>query len=99
MDTFASHSQSLNAPIRSGIPVSPDNNTDLPGLPRALYVGNGGDITARLVDEGTITLTVVPQARCCLCTPCVCTKQARPPPTSWLCGDYICMMGASATLC
>ena len=44
MDPFASYSTSLNAPIRSGAPVTPNDNDDLPVLPRALYIGSGGDI-------------------------------------------------------
>ncbi|MDO5759062.1 MAG: hypothetical protein Q4P24_16650 [Rhodobacterales bacterium] len=60
MDTFSSHSQSLNAPIRSGAPVTPSNSADLPVLPRALYIGGGGDISMILAGGETITLKSVP---------------------------------------
>lgn len=60
MDPFASHSQSLNAPIRAGQSVTPDDGSDLPALPRALYVGSGGDLSVVLADGGTLTFAGVP---------------------------------------
>ncbi|WP_407496372.1 hypothetical protein [Pseudooceanicola sp. MF1-13] len=60
MDPFANHSQSLDAPIRGAEAIVPDDAIDLPTLPRAIYVGAGGDISVTLADGDTVTLAAVP---------------------------------------
>lgn len=50
MDTFISHNQSLDAPARAAAPVAPSDAADLPVLPRALYVGQGGDLAVTMAD-------------------------------------------------
>ncbi|MPT47042.1 MAG: hypothetical protein E2598_01315 [Sphingobium sp.] len=51
IDNFSSFSDSLNYPSRSLYSVSPNNDTELPMLPKALYIGNGGDVVVRCVDD------------------------------------------------
>lgn len=60
MDPFISYNQNLNAPIRSGASITPDDASDLPVLPRAIYIGSGGDIAVTLADGDSVTLTGVP---------------------------------------
>lgn len=48
MDKFSDFPTNLTAPGRDAAPVSPDDLSDLPVLPRALYVGQGGTIAARM---------------------------------------------------
>lgn len=49
-DPFESSSDSLIAPAKSAFAITPDDTADLPGATKAVYVGTGGDITARPVD-------------------------------------------------
>ena len=60
MDTFTSYSQNLNSPIRSGAPITPNYGSDLPVMPRAIYVGIGGDLAVILADGDSVTLAAVP---------------------------------------
>ncbi len=48
MDKFSDYPTSLTAPARDAAPVSPDDAADLAVLPRALFVGQAGDVSARL---------------------------------------------------
>lgn len=48
MDKFSDYPTSLTAPARDAAAVLPDDTTDLPVLPRALFVGQTGDVSARL---------------------------------------------------
>ncbi len=49
-DPFENSSDSLIAPAKSAFAIVPDDSADLPGATKAVYVGTGGDITARPVD-------------------------------------------------
>ncbi len=49
-DPFESSSDSLIAPAKAAFAIAPDDVADLPGATKAVYVGTGGDITARPVD-------------------------------------------------
>lgn len=49
-DPFENSSDSLIAPAKTAFEIAPDDNADLPGATKAVYVGTGGNITARPVD-------------------------------------------------
>lgn len=48
MDKFSDYPTSLTAPARDAAAVVPNDTTDLPYLPRALFVGQTGDVSALL---------------------------------------------------
>lgn len=48
MDKFSDYPTSLTAPARDAETVVPNDTTNLAVLPRALYVGQTGDVAARL---------------------------------------------------
>jgi hypothetical protein len=48
MDKFSDYPTSLTAPARDAETVVPNDTTSLAVLPRALYVGQTGDVAARL---------------------------------------------------
>lgn len=41
----------LIGPARSGMQVTPDDDNDIPIMPRMLYIGTGGNITLRMADD------------------------------------------------
>lgn len=49
-DTFDSALDSLIAPARNAFPITPDDLAALPSLPKAIYVGSGGNVVLRAVD-------------------------------------------------
>ncbi len=49
-DTFDTAGDTLSSPSRSAYAVTPSNSTALPRLPKALYIGTGGDVTLRCID-------------------------------------------------
>jgi hypothetical protein len=49
MDNFSDYPTSLTAPARDGAQVVPDDAQDLAALPRAVYVGQTGHLSAVLV--------------------------------------------------
>lgn len=49
-DPFENSSDSLIAPAKSAFTITPDDNADLVGATKAVYVGNSGDIVVRPVD-------------------------------------------------
>lgn len=50
-DPFENSSDSLIAPAKTAFEIVPDDNADLEGATKAIYVGAGGDIAARPVDS------------------------------------------------
>jgi hypothetical protein len=60
MDKFADYPTSLTAPARDGLQVTPDDVTDLPVLPRAIYVGSGGDLSVRMAGGQSIAFQNIP---------------------------------------
>jgi hypothetical protein len=54
MDKFAEYPTTLIAPARDAIDVSPNDSTDLSILPRAIYVGQAGHVSARLAGGQTV---------------------------------------------
>ncbi|MEE4154632.1 MAG: hypothetical protein V2I27_10780 [Erythrobacter sp.] len=47
IDPFTSTADSLNAPASRCFAITPDDVAELPYVPKALYVGSGGDIVVR----------------------------------------------------
>jgi len=56
MDKFSDYPTSLTAPARDAANVSPNDSVDLTVLPRALYVGQTGNVSARLIGGQTVVL-------------------------------------------
>ena len=54
MDKFSDYPTSLTAPARDAVAVTPDDANDLPYLPRAVFVGQGGDVSVRLAGGATV---------------------------------------------
>ncbi|MCB2128040.1 MAG: hypothetical protein KDE03_02905 [Rhodobacteraceae bacterium] len=54
MDKFSDYPTSLTAPARDALAVTPNDATDLSILPRALFVGQTGNVSARLAGGGTV---------------------------------------------
>jgi hypothetical protein len=55
MDTFSGLPSNLTAPARDGASVTPSDSTNLTVVPRALYVGATGNVSAVLVGGQTIS--------------------------------------------
>lgn len=49
-DNFGSALDSLIAPARNCFPIVPNDASNLPALPKAIFVGTGGNIAIRSVD-------------------------------------------------
>lgn len=68
MSAFASTLDATSAvtPSRRAFAITPSNSTDFlvdagASVPKALYVGNTGDVAVQLVDDGaTVTFAAVP---------------------------------------
>lgn len=55
-DYFSGHADSVSAPATRAVAVSPHDVTALSDIPKALFVGVGGDVVARGVnDTGDVT--------------------------------------------
>jgi len=48
MDKFSDYPTTLTAPARDAVAVVPNDSTDLSVLPRALFIGQTGDVSAVL---------------------------------------------------
>lgn len=59
MDKFSDYPTNLTAPAREAVAVTPSNSIDLPVLPRAIYVGQAGDLAVRLPDGSVVTFANV----------------------------------------
>jgi hypothetical protein len=46
-DNFSNSTDALHAPAARAVAVTPDDANPLTDIPKALYVGTGGDIAAR----------------------------------------------------
>lgn len=55
MDKFSDYPTSLTAPARDAEAVVPSDATNLATLPRAIYVGQSGNIAARLAGGQSVT--------------------------------------------
>ncbi|MFN6951878.1 MAG: hypothetical protein ACK4NE_04715 [Albidovulum sp.] len=54
MDKFSDYPTSLTAPARDAATVVPNDANDLAVLPRAIYVGQAGDLSVRLAGGQTV---------------------------------------------
>ena len=54
MDKFSDYPTSLTAPARDAAAILPSDATDLAVLPRALFRGQTGDVSARLAGGQTV---------------------------------------------
>jgi len=54
MDKFSDYPTSLTAPARDGAAVVPSDTVDLAVLPRAIYVGQTGNLSLRLAGGQTV---------------------------------------------
>lgn len=60
-DEFENLAQSAMTPSENPYAVAPDDDSDLPAIPKAIYVGQGGDIVLRGRDSSqNVTFTAVP---------------------------------------
>lgn len=50
-DAFADYSDDADNPARRAFAVIPSNTTELPILPRALLIGDAGNVVLRAVDS------------------------------------------------
>ena len=57
-DPFATHAATPTAPARKCFDITPNNEADLPTVPKALYCNGAGTVKVTLVDGGTSTFTV-----------------------------------------
>ncbi len=58
-DKFQSLAAGLTAPASNAFSITPNNDSDLPAVTRALYVGVSGDLAVTMQSGETITLTNV----------------------------------------
>lgn len=55
MDKFSDYPTSLTAPAREAVAVTPSDTVDLAFLPRAIYVGQTGNLSVRLAGGQSAT--------------------------------------------
>lgn len=57
-DSFSGFAATPTAPARKCFDITPNNDADLPTVPKALYCNGAGTVRVTLVDGGTSTFTV-----------------------------------------
>lgn len=60
MDNYSDFPSTLTAPARDAAAVVPSDSVDLAILPRAIFVGAAGNISARMIGGQTVTFQNVP---------------------------------------
>lgn len=55
-DVFANRADTPNGPSRAASAVTPHATNEIDPLPKALYIGTGGDVTLRAVDSAADVL-------------------------------------------
>jgi hypothetical protein len=55
-DKFEHVADGLTAPAEETFAITPDDSADLPQITKALYIGEGGDITLRAARSDTDTV-------------------------------------------
>lgn len=60
MDNFSNFPTTPISPARSAFSVTPSDGTDLPHVSRALYIGQGGDISVEMADGDLTVFEAVP---------------------------------------
>jgi hypothetical protein len=61
-DAFATRADDVSAPARYTVAVTPSDTTDLTDLPKAIYVGGGGDIALMAAADNTARIFKAAQA-------------------------------------
>ncbi len=59
-DRFANTQSSLSGPASSGFSITPSDTALLTETTRALFIGNGGNLTLRMLSGEVLTLQNVP---------------------------------------
>ena len=60
-DNFQTTTDSLTAPAKIRFEITPDDLAEVAQVTKAIYVGNGGDVTLRALDgPGDVTFANVP---------------------------------------
>ncbi|TPE48413.1 spike base protein, RCAP_Rcc01079 family [Amaricoccus solimangrovi] len=59
-DLFKHHARGLSSPAENAVAIVPDDAADLATAPRALFVGQGGDLALTLLGGDTVTFGNVP---------------------------------------
>lgn len=60
MDSFSSFPTTPISPARAASAVAPSDTTPLPKVSRAIYIGQGGDVSVTMVDGDQVTFEAVP---------------------------------------
>ena len=60
MDRFENYANSLVSPACDGAEVAPSDGADLTQITRAIYVGEGGDLSLIFASGTPVTLRAVP---------------------------------------
>lgn len=61
MDRFARYSDAVSNPARASAPIIPSASAILASIPKAIFVGVGGDIRLRCIDDSDpVTFRNVP---------------------------------------
>lgn len=58
-DTFASHQPGLTAPAAGAYAVTPSDSTPLAVVPRAVYVGSAGSLSAVMLSGETVSFAAL----------------------------------------
>lgn len=62
-DMLKDQSDSAVSPSRAPFAIVPDDDAELPAIPKGIYVGSGGDVTLRGVDASVdVTYRNLPDA-------------------------------------
>lgn len=59
-DSFKTHSRGLTSPPENAAVILPNDMADLAVVPRALFVGQTGDVAVRMLGGASVTLANVP---------------------------------------
>lgn len=60
MDSFSTFPTTPISPARSASSVVPNDSTPLPKVSRAIYIGQGGDLSVTMVDGDQVVFEAVP---------------------------------------
>ena len=55
-DLFDTHARGIMSPAPEGLVITPDDDTDLANIPRAIRVGGAGDLTVIMSGNGQSVL-------------------------------------------
>ena len=60
IDKFATRAEDITGPANSGFTITPNDATELPEITRAIYIGNGGNLSVEMNKGGTLEFVNVP---------------------------------------